>query len=297
MIKRTLYFGNPAYLSVKHQQLVVRLAEEEEPRTIPCEDVGMIMLDHPQITISYEVMRLLMDMGAVLITCDKSHMPHGYMLPHSGHHLSSKHLAAQIECSIPLTKQLWQQTVEAKIRNQAAVLDRFGYPAQRLTVHARNVSSGDSTNQEGQAAAYYWPTLFGADFTRMQEGDPPNSLLNYGYAVLRAIVARALVGSGLHPGIGIHHHNQYNPYCLADDIMEPYRPFVDVLVYEIWKEDNLASFLSKEMKAKLLSIATVDIRIGRGTSPLMVGISQTTASFCQCLMGKKRKIEYPTMDV
>jgi len=296
MIKRTLYFGNPAYLSVKHRQLVVKLGEGEEPRTIPCEDVGMVILDHPQITLSYEVMRLMMEYGAVLISCDKSHLPDGYMLPISGHHLSTKHLAAQVDSSVPLVKQLWQQTVEAKIRNQAAVLDRYGYPAQRLLVCAKNVSSGDSTNQEGQAAAYYWPTLFGEGFTRAQEGDPPNGLLNYGYAILRGLVARALVSSGLHPSIGIHHHNQYNAYCLADDIMEPYRPYVDILAYEIWMEDNLASFLTKDMKAKLLGIATVDIRIGRGTSPLMVGLSQTTASFCQCLMGKKRKIEYPSMD-
>jgi CRISP-associated protein Cas1 len=272
MIKRTLYFGNPTYLSIANRQLVIKLKiNDTENAAIPVEDIGFVLLDHAQITVTHEVIRTLLANNAVIVSCNDSHMPAGMMLPIDGHHLTAKNFTAQVECSTPLKKQLWQQTVIAKITNQAGVLARLGKQNNRLLVLAKNVQSGDNENCEGQAAAYYWRTLF-QDFIRDADGLPPNNLLNYGYAILRSIIARALVSSGLNPTLGIHHHNQYNHYCLADDIMEPYRPYVDYLVYNI------------------------DIAFGSKTSPLMVGVSHTTASLVACYLGLKRKIVYPDLE-
>lgn len=295
MIKKSLYFGNPCYLSVKLKQLVVQVKDTDEQRTLPIEDIGVVILDHPQITLTHEVIRSLSGNNAILVSCNESHMPETYVQPLAGNTLMTKVFNAQVESSLPLKKQLWQQTVQAKIHNQAEVLKKLGKNAKRLEVLERNVQSGDSENAEGQAAAYYWQQLFGTDFFRDSEGEPPNNLLNYGYAILRSIVARSLVGSGLNLSLGIFHSNQYNAHCLTDDIMEPYRPFVDLLAYEIWQNNDLASFLDKETKARLLSIATVDVKMGNGSSPLMVGLVQTTASLAECFLGRKRKIKYPVL--
>lgn len=295
MIKKSLYFGNPCYLSVKLKQLVVKMRETDEQRTLPIEDIGVVILDHPQITMTHEVIRSLSGNNAIVVSCNESHMPETYVQPLAGNTLMTKVFNAQVESSLPLKKQLWQQTVQAKIHNQAEVLKKLGKNAKRLEVLERNVQSGDSENAEGQAAAYYWQQMFGTDFFRDSEGEPPNNLLNYGYAILRSIVARSLVGSGLNLSLGIFHSNQYNAHCLTDDIMEPYRPFVDLLAYEIWQNNDLASFLDKETKARLLSIATVDVKMGNGSSPLMVGLVQTTASLAECFLGRKRKIKYPVI--
>ena len=165
-----------------------------------------------------------------------------------------------------------------------------------MRVWANDVRSGDATNLEARAAAYYWKCLFPniPDFTRMRNGVSPNNLLNYGYAIVRAIIARALVAAGLLPTLGIHHHNRYNAYCLADDIMEPYRPYVDELVYHIVEQygaDNLS--LTNEIKTALLSIPTIDVVISGKRSPLMVGVTQTTASLYRCFSGEQRIIAYP----
>lgn len=295
MIKKSLYFGNPCYLSVKLKQLVVKMRDTDEQRTLPIEDIGVVILDHPQITMTHEVIRSLSGNNAIVVSCNESHMPETYVQPLAGNTLMTKVFNAQVGSSLPLKKQLWQQTVQAKIHNQAEVLKKLGKNAKRLEVLERNVQSGDSENAEGQAAAYYWQQMFGTDFFRDSEGEPPNNLLNYGYAILRSIVARSLVGSGLNLSLGIFHSNQYNAHCLTDDIMEPYRPFVDLLAYEIWQNNDLASFLDKETKARLLSIATVDVKMGNGSSPLMVGLVQTTASLAECFLGRKRKIKYPVI--
>jgi len=193
-----------------------------------------------------------------------------------------------------LKKNLWQQTVKAKINNQKELLQSLDIPNKRLEVLQRNVKSGDSTNIEGQAAAYYWPNLF-EDFKRDRYGDPPNHLLNYGYSILRSIIARALLSSGLLPTQGIFHKNKYNAYCLADDIMEPYRPFIDKLVYQIYNPREAQQFISKSEKVVLLKIATENVRFEGITRPLMVGVSTTTKSLVECFKGKRRKVKYPTM--
>ena len=310
MIKRTLYFGNPAYLSVRLAQLEIRLPEvvkndtlstlvkEECVKRVPIEDIGVVVLDNKQITITQGVLGELLGNNVAVITCDEHRMPSGLMLPLAGNTTQSERFRHQIEASLPLKKQLWQQTIQSKISNQASVLSSCrGAEVGCLRAWARDVRSGDPDNFEGRAAAYYWRNLFGMhieNFTRDREGVPPNNALNYGYAILRAIVARALVSSGMLPTLGIHHHNRYNAYCLADDIMEPYRPYVDELVYKLVKNRGLPTDgLTREWKAELLAIPTLDVVISGKRSPLMGAAGQTTASLYKCFSGELRKIAYP----
>jgi CRISPR-associated protein Cas1 len=308
MIKKTLYFENPAYLSLKNMQLVIKLPEVEKNdtlpdsfradsvKTIPVEDIGIVILDNKQITITHGLIEALLTNNCALISCDSSRMPFGLFLPLNVNTLQSERFTAQIEASLPLKKQLWQQTIQAKITNQAHVLSSTRKViVNNMLAWVNQVKSGDADNLEGRAAAYYWDNMFPdiENFRRGREGVPPNNLLNYGYAVLRAVVARSLVASGLLPTLGIHHHNRYNAYCLADDIMEPYRPFVDKLVVEIVNSNANIQELSKEIKIKLLNIPVMDVVINGQRSPLMIAVSQTTASLAKCYSGESRKIAYP----
>ncbi|TAF72385.1 MAG: type II CRISPR-associated endonuclease Cas1 [Bacteroidetes bacterium] len=310
MLKRTIYFSNPVYLRSQNEQLVFNLPNAQgldeigKQNTIPIEDIGIVILDHQQITISHGLIAKLLENNVALITCDAKHHPTGLMLNLDGHTLQSARFKAQIEASEPLKKQLWQQTIKSKIANQASMLQYLGIETGNMQRWENDVKSGDAENHEAQAAAYYWKKIFSPlvnlpgyknleDFTREREGFYPNNFLNYGYAILRATVARSLVGSGLLPTLGIHHRNQYNAYCLADDIMEPYRPFVDKLVYEFLKENPSQIELTKETKSKLLQIPALDILIDGSKSPLMVGIQKTTYSVYKCYVGESRKITYP----
>lgn len=308
MIKKTLYFGNPAYLSLRHAQLVIQIPDVEandtltpefkkmNERTIPIEDIGMVVLDNKRITITSGVIECLLENNCALITCDSRSMPIGLMLPLEGNTLQSERFRNQIDASLPLKKQLWQQTVKYKIMNQENVLAIYGQTnTQCMKVWCNEVKSGDSENVEAKAAAYYWKYIFPGipNFVRGREFDPPNNLLNYGYAILRAVIARALVGSGLIPTLGIHHHNRYNAYCLADDIMEPYRPFVDELVIQIMESVDDYSDLTREIKAMLLKIPVLDVRIDGKRYPLMVAAGITTASLAKCFNGDARQIKYP----
>lgn len=311
MIKKTLYFGNPAYLSLRNGQLVIKLPEIVNNDTLPqsfkqqnvvsrpIEDIGVIVIDNKQITITSGLMSALLENNCAVITCDSHSMPIGLHLPLDCNTTQSERFRYQIEASLPLRKQLWQQTIQQKISNQAAVLKSFtDAEVKCMHIWANDVRSGDSENMEGRAAAYYWKSLFGHinGFTRDRNGIPPNSILNYGYAILRAIIARSLVGSGLLPTLGIHHHNRYNAYCLADDIMEPYRPYIDRIVYSMVKKygDNIT--LTKEIKSELLTIPTIDVNIGAKNSPLMIAASQTTASLYKCFSGEQRRIIYPKIE-
>ena len=296
MIKQTLYFGNPAYLSLKDRQLVIRLPDKDQSVTRPIEDIGVVIVDNKQITLTSSLIEALLGNNCALITCDSSHLPVGLMLHPCGNTTQTERFRHQLSASLPLKKQLWQQTISQKIANQAQVLKEcFGVEVGNMLSWSKNVKSGDSDNLEARAAAYYWRNMFDDEdvFIRDREGEPPNNLLNYGYAILRAIVARGLVGSGLLPTLGIHHHNRYNAYCLADDIMEPYRPYVDELVVNIRKEFDDTDFLDKEIKKRLLSIPTIEVRINNHRRPLMVAVTETTASLYKCFSGELRKIAYP----
>jgi len=342
MIKRTLYFGNPAYLSLKNEQMVIKLPEvvtnKELPqslksdavKTIPIEDIGVVLLDNSRITITQGLMAALSENNAVLVNCDFKHLPFSILLPTAVHHVYTEKLRFQLEASVPLKKNLWQQTVIAKIKNQGAVLKRQGKDAARFDYLSTQVKSGDVENCEGRAAAYYWKALLNGEgqggqedehrfgskphrclseqkvaephseygsepFIRHRYGEPPNNLLNYGYAILRGVVARSLVASGLLCAMGIHHRNKYNPYCLADDIMEPYRPYVDELVLEIVFNEKDIESLTPGLKRKLLAIPAMDVKIDGQKSPLMVGMQRTTASLMQCFEGSTRKIVYPEL--
>lgn len=307
MIKKTLYFGNPIYLSLRNAQLVLRKPDadkleesfkQDAERTIPVEDIGVVVLDNRRITITTGAMEALLGNNCAIITCDSTDLPVGLMLPLCGNTTQSERFRTQIDASLPLKKQLWQQTVRQKILNQATVLSKnTGAIVKNMQVWANEVRSGDPDNLEARAAAYYWRNLFPTlpNFVRGREGDPPNNLLNYGYAILRACVARGLVGSGLLPTLGIHHHNRYNAYCLADDIMEPYRPYVDDLVIQIMQEYPDYSELNRSIKAALLTIPTLDVVLDGKRSPLMIAVGQTTASLAKCFNGELRKIAYPEL--
>ena len=294
MLKRSLYFTNPAYLHTRDEQLVVQAPDQAE-RTVPIEDIGFVVLENPQITISLPAIQKLNTNNVAVVCCDEKHHPNAMLLNLDGHHLQGELFRNQILAGGPLKKQLWKQVVEQKIKNQMALLEKRGRTTGALAQYARTVSSGDATNREGAAAREYWPSLLGPNFVRDRYGPPPNPFLNYGYIVLRAAVARALVGSGLLPTLGIHHHNRYNAYCLADDMMEPYRPYVDEAVYELWESGGDTLILEKETKAHLLQILTTDVNIGKVTRPLMVALSITTASLARCLNGEGKKLVCPVL--
>lgn len=306
MIKKTLYFGNPARLSLRDGQIVIEKPDAEKRRpatevwfdearvTRPVEDVGVVVLDHPQITLTSVLMEALLENNCALITCDGRHLPVGLLLPLYGNTTQNERFRQQIDASVPLRKQLWQQTVRAKIRNQAAVLRAAGVEAGCMEAWARDVRSGDPDNLEARAAAYYWKWVFRPrqGFIRDREGEYPNGLLNYGYAILRAVVARSLVVSGLLPTLGIHHHNRYNAYCLADDVMEPYRPFVDKVVAGMVLKDE-GYELTPDVKRQLLSIPTLDVVLDGHRSPLMVAAGLTASSLNKCFFGELRHVLYP----
>jgi CRISPR-associated protein Cas1 len=297
MIKRTLYFGNPAYLKTKDEQLVYEGTDTGEIKVVPIEDIGVLILDHQQITISQALIAKLLANNVALITCDNSHHPTGMLLNLDGHTLQSQKFQAQVEASVPLKKQLWQQTIITKINNQAAMLESIRIGAKNMRSLAAEVKSGDSENHEAIAAVYYWKNIFPLfpDFKRERFGEAPNNLLNYGYAILRAVVARSIVSSGMLPTLGIFHRNQYNAYCLADDIMEPYRPFVDKVVVNIVNLNGKFLELTPSMKKELLNIPAIDVKLNDEKSPLMVAVQKTTASLAKCFEGKQRKILYPEM--
>lgn len=310
MIKRTLYFGNQAYLKTVNEQLVIETVlpvplvpegEDKEVRaiakTIPIEDIGLLILDHRQITITQALLSKLLANNTAVISCDETHHPTGMLFNLDGHSLQSQKFQAQLNATVPLKKQLWQQTVVAKIQNQAAVLAIRREENKMLLNLANDVRSGDSDNCEAQAAAYYWKRVFPdtLQFRRERYGPPPNNLLNYGYAILRAVVARSLVSSGLLPTLGIHHRNQYNAYCLADDIMEPYRPYVDLVVYQIVRNNGQYLDMSPSMKKSLLEVPAMDVIIDGKKSPLMNAVLRTTASLAKCFEGNSRKILYPVI--
>jgi CRISPR-associated protein Cas1 len=297
MVKRTLYFGNPAYLKTANDQMVFEMQDTGETKSVPIEDLGLIILDHQQITITQSLLAKLLANNTGVITCNNTHHPVGMHLCLDGHTLQSQKFKAQIEASIPLKKQLWQQTISAKIKNQAALLQKEGVESKYLLNLSKNVKSGDNSNHEAKAAIYYWKHAFPdfLEFKRERFGLPPNNLLNYGYAILRAMVARSLVSSGLLPTLGIFHRNQYNAYCLADDIMEPYRPFVDNVVCGIIRGNGTFLEMTQPMKKDLLSIPAIDVQIDGQISPMMNAVQRTTSSLAKCFEGNSRRLLYPVL--
>ncbi len=291
MIKRTLTIENPSRLRVQHRQLVIEQDGKEAGR-IPIEDIGVLLINHPAVLYTHQCMTALLENNSAVVLSGNNHHPTGLLLPLDGNTVQTERFRHQIEAS-PLKKQLWKQTVLAKIKNQARHLELENKESGRLYTLAKQVRSGDSSNIEAQASRYYWPRVFGDRFRRDRAGPPPNNLLNYGYMVLRAAVARSLVSSGLLPTLGIHHRNRYNAYCLADDIIEPFRVFVDRTAVKIFRKNEACSQLTREMKEELLNVLVTDVRFKKETRPLLVGLHQTTASLYRAFAGDQKSIEYP----
>lgn len=302
MIKKTLCFTTPTSLSLSNKQIVIKSIGDRGSRvaetTRPIEDIGVIVIESEHVTLTSSLISYLLANNVALITCDKTHMPQGMLLNLTGHTEQSERFQAQISATKPLAKRLWQQTVSAKIYNQASCLSiSTDIETGCMFRWAKQVNSGDTNNLEGRAAAYYWQNLFPEHihFTRDRYGDAPNHLFNYGYIILRSIIARALVSSGLMPILGIHHHNRYNSFCLADDIMEPYRPYVDLLVLDIIRQYGFNTSLTTEIKRQLLTLPVTDVNINGRQSPLMVAASTTTSSLAKCFLGQQSNILYPTL--
>lgn len=294
MLKRTLFFSNPCNLSLKNKQLVVKMKNEVKS-TIPIEDVGFVLIENQQVLVNIPLLEELVTQNVAVIFCNNKHMPHSLLFPLDGNNLQSMVFRQQIKASDVLKKQIWKQVIEAKIRNQALLLKRKNIKWEDILNLSKHVKSNDVDGREGVAAKIYWQRLFGKSFYRDRYGPFPNNLLNYGYIILRAAVARALTGSGLLPTFGIHHHNKYNSFCLADDIMEPYRPFVDSIVIDIFEKYPEMLNLDKEIKAELLKVLVTDVKFSKVTRPLMIGLSQTTASLVKCFTGEIRNIYFPVM--
>jgi len=300
MIKRTLYFGNPASLRLKDKQLSIESVIDggNNNTFVAVEDIGIVIIDHPQITISSGLLQALQENNVALITCDYKHMPQSLLLPLDGHSIQQERYEAQLQATEPLKKQLWAQTITQKIKNQAAVLNNLQKKSDYLIPLYNNVKSGDTDNCEATAAVYYWQTIFNHinGFVRYREGLPPNNYLNYGYTILRGTMARSIVAAGLLPTLGIFHKNRYNAYCLADDLMEPYRPYVDKIAYDMVAEFGLVSNLEKVHKAVLLKIPVIDVMIDGEKSPLMLATHRTAVSLVKCFLGEQRKLIYPKID-
>lgn len=302
MIKKTIYISTPCSLKLRDNQLVVQYnhikgQEDKADRTAPIEDIGFLILEHDQITLSHRLIGAMLENNVAMITSNTKLLPTGLLLNLNGNTLQGERFKWQIEASEPLKKQLWAQVIKQKITNQAYLLERESRNTKKMTNLADTVLSGDDGNNEAQAAAYYWQNIFAPswEFKRDREGLPPNNLLNYGYTILRAIMARSLVGAGLLPTLGIFHRNRYNAYALADDMMEPYRPFVDKVVLNILSQTSHVDNLTTELKSKLLTIPTLDVKIEKETSPLMIATQRTAASLVKCFEGEKRRLLLPNM--
>ena len=294
MIKRTLFISTPYKLSLKNNQMLLGSKDTDNIYSVPIEDIGFLILEDPRIIVTMPLIAALNSQNVAVLFCDQKRMPTSMLLNLEGNNIQNETFRAQVASTVPLNKRLWKLTIEQKIKNQALHLKKQSLPYEQLVNHSQKVMSDDSTNREGIAARIYWNTLMGDTFIRNREIENSNTLFNYGYIILRAAVARALVGSGLLPTLGIHHHNRYNAYCLADDIMEPYRPYVDELVYAITQEKGIDHTITKEDKVTLLGVLTCDVQIGKQKRPLMNALSQTTASLAKCYNKELNKITYPT---
>lgn len=293
MVKRTLFFSNPCRLSLKNAQLVVENHASGEVKTVPIEDIGVALIENPMVSISIPAMNALVENNCAVVFCDARHMPSSMLMNLDSNSVQAETYRLQMDASLPLKKNLWKQVIEAKIRNQANLLNELGKGGNRLKPYYSNVKSGDSDNREGIAAKLYWDELFDGNFIRSREGADPNAMLNYGYAILRAGMAKSIMGSGLFPAFSLFHKSRYNAFPLADDLMEPYRPYVDQIVYSLFSEGITS--LDTHSKQALLRLMFIDTRFKEVTRPLEVGLTMTTASLVKCLRGEQKTLSFPVL--
>lgn len=287
MIRKTIEFATPGTrLSVAHRQLVIERPDVPKA-TLPIEDLGVVIIDDMRASYTQSVFLELLAAGATVMVSGRDHLPVGMMLPLDAHHVQTERHLAQVEAGLPLKKRLWQLLVAAKIGQQAAILHRFTGHDGGLLLLSKRVRSGDPDNLEAQAAQRYWPALFGGDFRRDRGTPGVNALLNYGYAVMRAAIARAVVASGLIPSLGVFHSNRSNPFCLADDLLEPYRPYVDWRVRLIADEIGVDSptLEDRTTRAILLSLFNETVLVGSRRNPMLVAIQASAVSLAQALTG------------
>ena len=293
MVKRTLFFSHAVCLSARHKQLVIFSKETQEETLVPIEDIGFVIVENALVSLTIPLINELTDNNCALIFCNEKHLPFSMTMPLDCNEIQSQLFSAQINAKLPVKKNCWKQIVEYKIKNQGLVLKKYDLDFTRLVDLSKCVKSGDPTNMESQAAKFYWDNLFGKNWCRDRFGDFPNNYLNYGYAILRAATARALVGSGLLPTLGIHHHNKYNAYCLADDLMEPYRPFIDDEVVEYISTNPDDKEVGLEFKKRILQVLVRDVKMGNLTRPMMVALSMTSSSLANALSNESEKLKLP----
>lgn len=292
MIKRTILVASPSRLSLKNGQLVCSsLTDEKEAKTAPVEDLGAVIVENQRAVLSVPLLNALASNNVSVIFCDGKTMPDSMLVSLSANSTQGEMLRAQMSAGAVLNKHLWKQVIESKIRNQAALLDKIGRDGSALRPFYSNVKSGDSDNREGIAAKVYWNQLFGSGFSRDRDGDMPNGMLNYGYSILRSAVTRALLGSGISPALGMFHRNRYNPMPLSDDMMEPFRPYVDEIVYELY--NNGETELTSEVKGYLINVLSCDTCFGDTRRPLQLGLSTATASLGRCFLGESKVLNLP----
>lgn len=294
MLNRILDFSDaPARLSVRYDNLCVE-PEGQAEVSMPLSDIAVLVVSHPQIRYTHAVLAGLAEAGGVFVTCNRDRLPIGMLMPLEGHYVQVERFAAQAAAPLPLKKRLWQQIVQAKILSQSRLLAELHGSDFGLAALAPAVRSGDPSNIEARAARRYWQLLFSdKEFRRDRDAEDQNRLLNYGYAVLRALVARALCGAGLHPSLGIHHHNKYSTYCLADDLMESLRPVVDRIAVELAGQFSSGAELERAAKR-----AVIEALLGRyklaGEQRTLFDISARMAtSLADCFLGTSKKLALP----
>jgi CRISPR-associated protein Cas1 len=294
MIRKTVEFSTPGTrLTVANRQLVIE--RPDLPRaTLPIEDLGVVIVDDRRATYTQAVFIELLAAGATVMVTGYDHLPAGMVLPLDAHHVQTERHRAQVEASEPTCKQAWRALISAKLAQQGCVLEHFNGADGGLLAMSRRVRSGDPENLEAQGAQRYWPALFGKEFRRDREASGINAMLNYGYAVVRAATARAIVAAGLIPSLGVFHKHRANPFCLADDLLEPYRPFVDWRVKLFANEHGTeTSMENRDARAALLSLFNETIRVGDRRSPLLLALHASAASLCRALTGEEKRLVLP----
>lgn len=293
MLKKTLYFTRACTLNLKNNQLKIHFNDDDSERSVPVEDIGYVVLENQRISFTAPLMTALSENNVSVIFTDSRMMPVSMLMTLEGNSVHQEVFRNQINATVPLNKGLWKQIICSKILNQSRLLNKLGFDGSTLSYYSRTVKSGDSDNREGAAARLYWPMMFGDCFARDRYGDSPNNMLNYGYSILRAATARALTGSGLLPLVGIFHKNRYNSFPLADDLMEPFRPFVDEVVYYLY--ENGERELTTDVKKHILEVLTCDTSFGDEMKPLSVGLTTVSASLAKCYSGDSRKLILPVL--
>lgn len=296
MIKKIIEISRErTSLSIKYGQLIIR-QDGKETSSIPCEDIGVLLVDNQATNYTHSVFTELLAKGAAVVLCDGNHLPSGMLLPIESNTIQTERYAKQINAKEPLKKKLWQQIVRAKIKHQAKLIKDNTQIYKALTALMSQVRSGDPSNIEARASKLFWSAYIqGLEFRRDSEGKPPNNLLNYGYMVMRAAVARAICSAGLLPSVGLHHRNRYNAFCLADDLVEPFRGFVEAKVREIIKSGEDYEELTQAIKARLLEVLYDEVEIAEYRGPLMVGLHRTAASLQRCFAGEQKEIDLPAI--